>query len=120
LCLDRWRARGAAPDRATGRVAGERPVKSQYWLAGAALALTSSLALASPESLLPPIFDQPAPTPTPAPRQTAAPRPAPAPAPAPAPTQTDGPVVQPLPDAGAQDDADFPVTVPDRLPSLAE
>ena len=36
-------------------------MKRRYILAGAALALTSSLALASPESLLPPVFNQPAP-----------------------------------------------------------
>jgi hypothetical protein len=91
-------------------------VKSQYWLAGAALALTSSLALASPESLLPPIFDQPAPTPTP--RQTAAPRPTATPAPGSAPTSS--PVIQPLPGAGGADEGDFPVVVPDRLPSIEE
>jgi hypothetical protein len=88
-------------------------VKPRYLFAGAALALTSSLALASPESLLPPIFDQPAPAP--APRPTAAP----APAPAPGPAQTSSPVVQPLPGASAGQ-GDFPVTVPSRLPSLKE
>jgi hypothetical protein len=88
-------------------------VKRGYWLAGAALALTSSLALASPESLLPPVFDQPAPAPAPAPRPTAAP------APAPGPAQTSSPVVQPLPGANASQ-GDFPVTVPGRLPSLKE
>ena len=88
-------------------------MKRGYWLAGAALALTSSLALASPESLLPPVFDQPAPAPAPAPRPTAAP------APAPGPAQTSSPVVQPLPGANASQ-GDFPVTVPGRLPSLKE
>jgi hypothetical protein len=88
-------------------------VKRRYWLAGAALALTSSLALASPESLLPPVFNQPAPAPAPAPRPTAAP------APAPGPAQTSSPVIQPLPGTSAQQ-GDFPVTVPSRLPSVAE
>ena len=88
-------------------------MKRRYLLAGAALVLTSSLALASPESLLPPVFNQPAPTP--APRPTAAP----APTPVPGPAQTSAPVVQPLPGATAAE-GDFPVTVPDRLPSVAE
>ena len=44
-------------------------------LAGAALALTSTLAFAAPESLLPDVFENPAPAP--------APRPAPTPAPTP-------------------------------------
>lgn len=66
-----------------------------YWLGGAALALTSTMVLAqrSPESILPPGFDNPAPSPTPAPT--------PAPAASPAPTATrGGEVVQPLPGAG--------------------
>ena len=88
-------------------------MKPAHLLAGAALALTSSLALASPESLLPPIFDQPAP----APRPTPAPCPV-TPAPGPAPTAS--PVIQPQPGADAADDADFPFTVPSRLPSLEE
>jgi hypothetical protein len=90
-------------------------VKRRHLLAGAALALTSSLALASPESLLPPIFDQPAPAPTPAPRPTATPG---TPA-APGPAQTSAPVVQPLPGASAGE-GDFPVSVPSRLPSIKE
>ncbi|HSJ97794.1 MAG TPA: hypothetical protein VLC53_12010, partial [Myxococcota bacterium] len=88
-------------------------MKRAYLLAGAALVLTSSLALASPESLLPPIFDQPAP----APRPTVAPRPV-TPAPGPAPTAS--PVIQPVPGAQPTDRGDFPVTVPSRLPSIAE
>ena len=88
-------------------------MKRRYLFAGAALALTSSLALASPESLLPPIFDQPAPAPAPAPRPTAAP------APAPGPAQTSSPVIQPLPRSTANQ-GDFPVTIPSRLPSLKE
>jgi hypothetical protein len=85
-------------------------VKRRYLLAGAALALSSSLALASPESLLPPVFNQ-APAPTP--------RPTAAPAPAPGPAETSQPVVQPLPGA-ATPQGDASVAIPSRLPSLAE
>ena len=49
-------------------------MRGGWLLTGAVLALSSSLALAAPESLLPDVFDDPAPAP--------APRPAPAPAPA--------------------------------------
>ncbi|HWK42952.1 MAG TPA: hypothetical protein VNR60_13615, partial [Croceibacterium sp.] len=83
------------------------------------LALTSSLALAAPESLLPPSFDQPAPTPAPAPR----------PAPAPAPTQRatpespvgTAPIIQPMP-ALIDGEAGLPVTVtlPENFPSLEQ
>jgi hypothetical protein len=48
-------------------------VKRAWWLAGAALAVCSTLALAAPESLLPPGFDNP--TPTPSPRASSAPTP---------------------------------------------
>jgi hypothetical protein len=85
------------------------------WLGGAVLAVSSTLALAAPESLLPPIFDEPAPAPTPAP----APRPTAA---APAPTETSGPVVQPLPDAApgtAGDDGTAAISLED-FPSLEE
>jgi len=60
-------------------------VKRGLWIAGALLAVSSTLALAQPKSLLPPGFDNPTPTPspTPAPRATAAPAPAAAPAAAP-------------------------------------
>ena len=59
-------------------------------LAGAALALTSTLAFAAPESLLPDVFENPAPAP--------APRPAPTPAPSVAPVEPGAvPVIQPLP-----------------------
>jgi hypothetical protein len=85
-------------------------VKRRYLLAGAVLALSSSLALASPESLLPPVFNQ-APAPTP--------RPTAAPAPAPGPAETSQPVIQPLPGAATpQGDTSGPV--PRGLPSLAE
>jgi len=71
-------------------------------LAGAALAFGSTIALAAPESLLPPAFRTPAPTPSPTPSPTRAPAPAPAPTQAPAPTParpapTSSPVVQPAP-----------------------
>jgi hypothetical protein len=51
-------------------------MKRRWWFAGAVLAVSSTLALAAPESLLPPGFDNPAPTPTPAPRAPAARAPA--------------------------------------------
>jgi hypothetical protein len=83
-------------------------------LAGAALALTSTLALAAPESLLPGQYDSPAPAP--------APRPAPAPtAAAPAPSPGSNAVVQPLP--GLDPGVAAPqgsVALPPNFPSLAE
>ncbi len=95
-------------------------MKRTTWLAGAALALTPALALAgSPESLLPPIFQNPAPTPAPAPRPSAAPRAEAPAAAAPTPAPGAGPVVQPLP--GAPNDPNLmPTTVPKNLPSIAE
>jgi hypothetical protein len=87
------------------------------WLAGAALALTSTLALAAPESLLPDTFDNPPPAPAPTP----APRPAPAPGVAPAPSAgPSAPVVQPLPGAGSEGGLDVEITLPANFPSLAE
>ena len=64
-------------------------------LAGAALALSSTVVLAqrAPESILPPGFDTPAPSSSPTP----APAPAPASSPAPAAPAQSGEVVQPLP-----------------------
>jgi len=86
-------------------------------LAGAALAMCSTLAFAAPESLLPDVFNNPAPTPAPAP----APRPAPAPGAAPAPSGPSAPVVQPLPGSAAGQGAlDVEVTLPADFPSLAE
>lgn len=85
------------------------------WLAGAALALTSTLALAAPESLLPDSFDNPAPAPAPAPR------PGPAPGVAPAPSGPSAPVVQPLPGADRRGGGlDVEITLPENFPSLAE
>jgi hypothetical protein len=84
------------------------------WLAGAALAMCSTLALAAPESLLPDVFDNPAPTPAPAPR------PAPAPGAAPAPSGS-SPVIQPLPGGQAgSGDLDVEITLPPNFPSLKE
>ncbi len=94
-------------------------------LAGAALALTSALALAqgAPESLLPPGFDRPAPAPSPRPSPTPAPSAAGAARPQTAASAT--PVVQPLPRAPVIDLS--PIRPPQgeegtlkRLPSLDE
>jgi len=83
--------------------------------AGVALALTSTLALAAPESLLPDNFDDPPPAPTPAPR------PAPAPGVTPAPSSTSAPGIQPLPGGRpGQGELDVEVTLPADFPSLAE
>ena len=65
-------------------------------LTGAALAVTSGLAMAAPESLLPPGFGQPAPSPSPSPVPAPAPTPAPsarpAAQPAPRPSPRCGPI----------------------------
>jgi hypothetical protein len=82
------------------------------WFAGAALAVSSSLALAAPESLLPDVFDDPAPAP--------APRPTPAPGAAPAPSNTSSPVIQPLPGGPAPSENLGDITLPADFPSLAE
>lgn len=84
--------------------------------AGVALALTSTLAFAAPESLLPDVFDNPAPTPSPAPR------PAPAPGSDAAPPQPGSvPVIQPLPGSAAQAPSAAPlVELPSNFPTLAE
>ena len=84
-------------------------------LSGALLALTSSLAFAAPESLLPPSFDDPAPAPSPAPR------PAPAPASGPAASETPGPVVQPVPGLDGEPLIEVPaITLPPDFPSVEE
>src|SRR5687767_10847839 len=86
-------------------------------LAGVALALSSTLALAAPESLLPPSFRDPAPAPTPTPR----PAPAPAPGVTPAPSSGSSPVIQPLPGGEASPGGlDVEVTLPADFPSLEE
>lgn len=86
-------------------------MKRAWLIAGLGLAACSTFALAAPESLLPPGFDNP--TPTPAPRRTAAPQPAPTvvqpgnPAPA-------TPVIQPLPGS----DETAPLALPSDFPSV--
>lgn len=89
-------------------------MKRGLLLAGAALVLSSSMALAAPESLLPSIFDNPRPTPTPT--RTAAP----APAPTVVPPQAGSPLptVQPAP--GYVAPSPSAVELPDDFPSIEE
>ncbi len=90
-------------------------MKRALFLSGALLALTSSLAFAAPESLLPPSFDNPPPAPAPAPR------PAPPPTSAPAPSEAQGPVVQPVPGLGGEPLIEVPaITLPPDFPSVEE
>jgi len=90
-------------------------VRGGVLLLGAALALTSTLALAAPESLLPDVFDDPAPTPAPAPRPT------PAPGAAPVTPGGSSPVIQPLPGvSGAPVETVPAIDLPADFPSLAE
>jgi hypothetical protein len=98
-------------------------MKRGWCLAGAALALTSSLALAAPESLLPPSFENPAPAPAPTPAPRPAPAPAPAPTgaqgPAPAAPGASTPIIQPIP--GLLQGETLPtVTLPANFPSLEQ
>ena len=82
-----------------------------YWLAGAALVLSSSVVVAqrAPESLLPSAAPTPAPSPAPAPAATAAPA---------APAAGSGEVVQPLPSAPAPvDTSGFDLS---NIPSVEE
>ncbi len=104
-------------------------MKSGWYLAGAALAVSSTLALAAPESLLPPVFEQPAPAPSPAPAPPGQAQPAPSPAPrppAPAPGGASNPAIQPLPAPGAPAATFEPpgpadgLDLPPDFPSLAE
>jgi hypothetical protein len=92
-----------------------------WLLVGAGLALVSSLALAAPESLLPPSFQNPAPAPSPSPRPAPAPTPA-SPAAqgaAPAGPSVSTPVIQPLP--GMLPGEPLPkITLPPNFPSLQE
>jgi hypothetical protein len=100
-------------------------VRVSLLLTGAALALTSALALAqgTPESLLPPGFNEPAKTPAPSPRP-ATPTPAATATPATSPTAT--PVIQAVPRAPgfslpvATTPATDGETTLTRLPSLDE
>lgn len=90
-------------------------MKRGLLLGGVALALTSSLAFAAPESLLPPMFDDP-----PAAAPTPAPRPAPAPSAAPA-SPGPVPVIQPVPGLDGSIPIEVPsVALPSGFPSLAE
>jgi hypothetical protein len=82
-------------------------MKRRWWIGGAALAVCSTLALAAPQSLLPPGFDNPTPTPTPAPRASAAP----------APSSTSAPAIQPLPVLPGQEGVPN-VTLPANFPSI--
>jgi hypothetical protein len=86
-------------------------------LTGAALALSSTLAFAAPESLLPDTFGDPAPAPAP----TAAPTRAPSATPPPAP-DAQVPVTQPLPSIASEPVGDpVPnVALPQGFPSLAQ
>ena len=86
-------------------------MKPGFLLAGVLLAVSSTLVLAQPKSLLPPGFDNPTPTPTPAP----APRPTTAPAAVPA---QGGPgVLQPLPGTSP---SQANVPLPSNLPPVSE
>jgi hypothetical protein len=97
-------------------------------MGGAVLALTSSLAFAQPEDLLPDVFNDPPPTrpgprttPAPAPRQSSTPAPRPSSSAAPTAPSTSAPVVQALPSAGGSgaDPTAIP-GLPANFPSLAE
>lgn len=101
-------------------------MKRFLFLGGALLALSSSLALAQPESLLPDIFDDPPPepAPAPAPTRTAAPRPAAPGTPAVAPSQnqlqnSSSPVVQAIPGSTSAPDLSG-ITLPEDFPTLEE
>ena len=86
------------------------------WLLGGALvAATSAMVVAqdAPESLLPPVFEQPAPTPTPTARPTAA-------RPAPGPARTSVPVIQPLPGRAAPSGPQLPAIAAEIDPELLE
>ena len=99
-----------------------------YLLGGAALALTSALAIAqdAPESLLPKMFDEPAPARIPAPARTPTPRPAATNGSTPAaPRSVSTPVVQALPTGMPLPNLTLPVVQQDhgglaRIPSLEE
>jgi hypothetical protein len=86
-------------------------VKPGFLLAGVLLAVSSTLVLAQPKSLLPPGFDNPTPTPTPAP----APRPTAAPAAVPA--QGGPAVLQPLPGTSP---SQVNAPLPSNLPPVSE
>ncbi|ANU08197.1 hypothetical protein [Paraurantiacibacter namhicola] len=90
-------------------------IRPRHAFAGAVLLASSAMALAAPESLLPPNMAGPTPAPTAAP------------APAPAPATTSSPVVQPLPgdNAGGGSSSSAPsrgsaVVLPPGFPTLEE
>lgn len=91
------------------------------WAGVAAIALSASLAVAqgSPESLLPPGFDDPAPSATPAPRPSSTPSQTPAPGGAQAPA-SGTPVVQPLPGVNGPAVPDLGSVDLSGIPSNAE
>lgn len=97
-------------------------------LGGAALALTSSMALAGdPEDLLPPAFRDPPPQPAPSPTPAPAPRPAQTATPATSAPSSGGnvssPVVQPLPDAPqgtGGNGGNASLRLPEGFPTLEE
>ena len=84
-------------------------MKPGFLLAGVLLAVSSTLVLAQPKSLLPPGFDNPTPTPTPAPRPTAAP--------AAVPAQGGPAVLQPLPGTSP---SQVNAPLPSNLPPVSE
>ena len=86
-------------------------MKRRWWFAGALAAVSSTLALAQPQSLLPPGFEAPTPSPTPSARPSAA---------APAPTQPAVPGA-PAPSGAAPGAPNAPqVPLPGNLPPVAE
>ena len=107
---------------------------SAVLVAGSMIGLFGPQLQAAPESLLPPVFRNPAPTPAPAPAPapapTSAPAPTPAPAPRPVPTATSSPVIQQIPTSPTPElqqssrPASQPATssaeLPDGLPTLRE
>ncbi len=97
-------------------------MRRSYLLAGVALVLTSGLALAQPESLLPPGFDDPAPAQAPAPAPTA--RPTVIPTLAPVSPQEEEPGVEPLPELfGSGFDGGSPIStveLPEDFPTIEE
>ena len=96
-------------------------MRRSFLIGAAALALTSSLAMAQPEDLLPDIFNDP-PAEAPAPRATPRPQQSQAPQPPGAPTvrSTSAPVVQPLPGAGMTPVQGPVAGLPANFPTLAE
>jgi len=96
-------------------------MRRSFLIGAAALALTSSLAMAQPEDLLPDIFNDP-PAEAPAPRATPRPQQSQAPQQPGAPTvrSTSAPVVQPLPGAGMTPVQGPVAGLPANFPTLAE